>query len=251
MTITERQGEILNRIVEDYIGLAQPISSEFLEKKHKFSVSPATIRIEMQRLTDGGFIFQPHTSAGRVPTDKGYRFFVDELIEKGISEFGEEFEIAKCLEEEIDNTVKFIQLLTKNLAVASSTLALSYLPKAKILWKEGWERVLREPEFREAECIFNFANFLKDFEEDIGDFEVNYPSVAKGGNERKFIDSQIHIYIGKENPFPRAKNFSIISSRCHLPDEEEGIISLLGPKRMAYDRNISLINSFKKILEKF
>jgi len=236
MKITKRQGEILNGIVADYINLAQPISSEFLEKKHKFSISPATIRIEMQKLTDAGFIFQPHTSAGRVPTDKGYRFFVDELLEKGISELSEEFEIEKWFGEEIDSTVKFIQLLTKNLASASSTLALSYLPKAKILWKEGWERVLREPEFREAECIFNFANFLKDFEEEIENFEVN---------------SQIHIYIGKENPFPKAKNFSIISSRCCLPDREEGIISLLGPKRMAYDRNISLVNSLMKIFDDF
>jgi len=234
--MTERQEQILNKTIQEHIYSAQPVSSQLLEKKYDFGICPATIRGEMQKLTEKGFLSQPHTSAGRVPTDKGYRFFVDELIEKGISEFSEEFEIEKWFEEEIDNTVKFIQLLTKNLAVASSTLALSYLPKAKILWKEGWERVLREPEFREAECVFNFANFLKDFEEDIEDFEVN---------------SQIHIYIGKENPFPRAKNFSIISSRCHLPDEEEGIISLLGPKRMAYDRNISLVNSLIKLLKEF
>lgn len=252
MKITKRQGEILNRIIEDYIGLAQPISSEFLEKKHKFSISPATIRIEMQRLTDGGFIFQPHTSAGRVPTDKGYRFFVDELIEKGISELGEEFEIEKWFEEEIEDTVKFIQSFTKHLASASSALALSYLPKEKILWKEGWENVLEEPEFREADYIFNFAKFLKNFEENIGDFEVNYPSVAKGGDEGEaFIDSQIHIYIGKENPFLKTKDFSIISSRCHFLDEKEGIVSLLGPKRMAYDKNISLITSLVRALGNF
>ena len=79
--LTQRQSEILDRIVRDYIALAEPVSSRLLEKKHDFGVSPATIRNEMQKLTDRGYLFQPHTSAGRVPTDRGYRFFVDELLE--------------------------------------------------------------------------------------------------------------------------------------------------------------------------
>ena len=79
--ITKRQENILEVLVRDYINSAQPISSEFLEKKHKFGLSPATLRIEMQKLTDGGYLIQPHTSAGRVPTDRGYRFFVDKIME--------------------------------------------------------------------------------------------------------------------------------------------------------------------------
>ena len=236
MTITERQGEILNRIVEDYIGLAQPISSEFLEKKHKFSVSPATIRIEMQRLTDGGFIFQPHTSAGRVPTDKGYRFFVDNLLKSEISEFEDVFEIEDIFQKAGKDIFKLASRLTKFLAEESSSLTILNLLERDFFWKEGWEEILREPEFEEKDLISHFTKLLESFEENIENLKIN---------------SGIKIYIGKENPFSKTKDFSIISSRCHLPDEEEGIISLLGPKRMAYDRNISLINSFKKILEKF
>ena len=236
MTITERQGEILNRIVEDYIGLAQPISSEFLEKKHKFSVSPATIRIEMQRLTDGGFIFQPHTSAGRVPTDKGYRFFVDNLLKSEISEFEDVFEIEDIFQKAGKDIFKLASLLTKFLAEESSSLTILNLLERDFFWKEGWEEILREPEFEEKDLISHFTKLLESFEENIENLKIN---------------SGIKIYIGKENPFSKTKDFSIISSRCHLPEGEEGIISLLGPKRMAYDRNISLINSFKKILEKF
>ena len=236
MTITERQGEILNRIVEDYIGLAQPISSEFLEKKHKFSVSPATIRIEMQRLTDGGFIFQPHTSAGRVPTDKGYRFFVDNLLKSEISEFEDVFEIEDIFQKAGKDIFKLASRLTKFLAEQSSNFTILNLLERDFFWKEGWEEILREPEFEEKDLISHFTKLLESFEENIENLKIN---------------SGIKIYIGKENPFSKTKDFSIISSRCHLPDEEEGIISLLGPKRMAYDRNISLINSFKKILEKF
>ena len=72
-----RQQDLLLKIVEEYINTAKPVSSQLLEKKHSFKVCPATIRNEMQALTKKGYIFQPHTSAGRVPTDKGYRFFVD------------------------------------------------------------------------------------------------------------------------------------------------------------------------------
>ena len=82
MEISERQSDILNNLIKDYIQLAHPVSSEFLEKKHSFGLSPATLRIEMQKLTDKGFLSQPHTSAGRVPTDKGYRFFVNELLKE-------------------------------------------------------------------------------------------------------------------------------------------------------------------------
>ena len=232
MGITERQGEILNRLVQEYIELAQPISSQLLERKYDFGICPATIRIEMQKLTDKGYLFQPHTSAGRVPTDKGYRFFVDGLFEIGF----EDWEIGDWFEEEIDDTIKFLQRLTKNLSLASSALAVSYFEKEKIFWKEGWEEILKEPEFREKEYIINFTKLLENFEKNIDDLKLN---------------SGIKIYIGRENPFPKAREFSTIISKCYLPDSEEGIISLLGPKRMAYDRNISLMNSLREALENF
>ena len=231
MKLTQRQEKLLNTIIAEYIELAQPVSSQRLEKKYDFGICPATIRIEMQKLTDNGFLCQPHTSAGRVPTDKGYRFFVDNLAEK---EF-EDFKIGDWFENEIEDNIKFIQSITKNLAHISGVLALSYLDKEKVFWKEGWEEILKEPEFGEKDFAVNFAEFLENFENNIGDFE---------------IDSGIKIYIGKENPFKGAKEFSLISSKYHLPNEE-GIVSLLGPKRMAYDKNISLINSLTKLLENF
>jgi len=233
MGISARQGEILNRIVEEYIELAQPVSSQLLEKKYDFGICPATIRIEMQKLTDKGLLSQPHTSAGRIPTDKAYRFFVDELLEKELSSF--EIEIGNWFRDEIAEDIKFIQSLTKNLAHFSGAFALSYFEREKIFWKEGWEEILKEPEFREKERIINFTKFLGNLEENIENLDLN---------------SEIKIYIGKENPFKKTKDFSIIISKCHLPQEKEAIISLLGPKRMAYDRNINLMNSLIKLFGK-
>lgn len=227
MGITERQNRILDAVIAEYIERAKPVSSQLLEKKYNFEIRPAMLRIEMQKLTEEGYLSQPHTSAGRVPTDKGYRFFVDEILEEG----PEDFDIENLLSGDMGEGVKFLQALTKNLAAVADALVLSYLEEEKIFWKEGWEEVLREPEFEEKEFRVNFAEFLESFERNIDKIKLN---------------SGIKIYIGRENPFKKASDFSIIISRCEFDDNEEGLISLLGPKRMNYDRNISLINSLWK-----
>ena len=235
MGITERQTEILNRLIQEYIDSARPVSSQLLEKKYDFGICPAMIRIEMQKLTDQGFICQPYTSAGRVPTDKGYRFFVNRLLEKGISEFEDIFEVEEILRGEREDILKWVSRLTKFLAEQSSNFAILHLLKKDFIFKEGWEEILEEPEFEEKDFLSDFVEFLENFEKNIKNFKIN---------------SKIKIYIGKESPFPKAKDFSIISSKCYLPDDEEAILSLMGPKRMAYEKNIGLINSLMKILEK-
>ncbi len=232
--ITERQKSILERVIEEHINSAYPVSSQLIEKNYDFRVCPATIRSEMQRLTESGFLYQPHTSAGRIPTDKGYRFFVDNLLEKGISELEDVFKIEEMLEQEKEDIFRFVAHLSRFLAMASSNLAAIHLFEKDFFWKEGWEEILREPEFEEKDFVFHFTEFLKNFEKDVKNFNM---------------DSEIKVYIGKENPFSKANDFSIITTRCHFPDKEEGIVSLLGPKRMPYGKNISLINCIAKMLE--
>lgn len=224
----------MDRIVRDYIDLAEPISSEFLGKKHDFGICPATIRIEMQKLTDKGFLKQPHTSSGRVPTDKSYRFFVDKLMKRKKSVFEDTLDFEKIFKEEKKDIFKFANDLVKTLAETSSNFSLLHILDEDLFWKEGWGEVLKQPEFEERNFIAEFNNLLEDFEENIDDLELN---------------SEMKIYIGRENPFSKARDFSIMVSRCHLPKGEEGIVSILGPKRMAYDRNIGLINSLTKLLE--
>ena len=78
--LTDRRSELLNLIVEEYVSTALPVGSEYIVRKHGMPVSSATVRLEMARLEDAGFISQPHTSAGRVPSDKGYRYYVESLM---------------------------------------------------------------------------------------------------------------------------------------------------------------------------
>ena len=77
----DRRLAVLRAIVEDYVSTREPVGSKALVERHRLGVSPATVRNDMAALEEEGLIAQPHTSAGRIPTDKGYRFFVDRLTE--------------------------------------------------------------------------------------------------------------------------------------------------------------------------
>ncbi len=231
--ISQRQKSVLNAIVKEYIDCAQPISSKFLEKEHGFDVCPATIRNDMSKLTELGYLLQPHTSAGRVPTDKAYRFFVDSLLEEEISAFEHVFEMKDIFQEQRKDALKFASKLLKFLSENSSSLAIAHFSNMDFVWKEGWEQVLKEPEFEEKEFVHSFAGFLEDFENNIKDFEQ---------------DCELSVFIGSENPF-KIHDFSIISSKCYFPDKEGVMLALLGPKRMDYNKNISLMNSLTKLLK--
>ena len=232
MEITDRQKQILNKLIEEYISSAQPVSSQSLEEKYSFGFSPATIRGEMYKLTEAGYISQPHTSAGRTPTDKGYRFYVDNILkERKAKKEEKEF---KWIKEELEDEIKLFQLITKDLAEASSALAFTWNLNERIFWKDGWGRIFKEPEFKETDLLGSFTSFLDDFEKDIQDFE---------------LDSDFKVFIGQENPFNKSKDFSIIISQCTFPKREKGFLGIVGPKRMAYKKSINSINNLREILK--
>ena len=239
MTITERQEKILNILVKEYIKSAQPVSSKLLEKKHKLGICPASIRVEMQKLADAGFISQPHTSAGRIPTDKGYRFFVDDFLKKEfLNKKNQEFKIENWTKEEIVDSIKLLQIITRNLSLFSSNLVLAYLVDQEISWKEGWTKVIKEPEFKDEKNIKSFFEMIDLFEEEIKSLENDFED-----------DSNINIFIGEENPFAKTKEFSIIFSKCCFFEEKKGMLAILGPKRMNYNTNINSLNFLIKLLE--
>jgi heat-inducible transcriptional repressor len=231
--LTKRQQKILNTIIKEYIEIGEPISSQLLEEKYDFGISSPMIRIEMQKLTDKGYLFQPHTSAGRVPTDKSYRFFVDNLLERDFP-LNERMEKIEEIFDEEEDIFRLANHLTKFLAEETSSLAILNLPERDFVFKEGWEELLKEAESFEKDFFSDFAKSIERFEQDFKDLKVN---------------SGIKVYIGKENKVPKAKNLSVISSKCKLPNKEKATLTLVGPKRMDYNRNLSLVQSLNKYLE--
>jgi heat-inducible transcriptional repressor len=119
----DRRLDVLRAIVEDYVATREPVGSRALVERHSLGVSPATIRNDMAFLEEGGYIAQPHTSAGRVPTDKGYRLFVDQLSSvKPLSSperraIGTFLENAQDLDDVVDRAVRLIAQLTQQVAI--------------------------------------------------------------------------------------------------------------------------------------
>jgi len=121
--LSERRLEVLRAIVQDYVGTEEPVGSKALTERHQLGVSPATIRNDMALLEEEGFIAQPHTSAGRIPTDKGYRLFVDRLAgikplsspeRRAIQNF---LDGAVDLDDVVGRTVRLLAQLTRQVAV--------------------------------------------------------------------------------------------------------------------------------------
>lgn len=139
MDLTNRQAKILNSLIEEYLDSAEPISSKLLKERFHLTISPATIRNELQILTDYGYVEQPHTSAGRVPTPKAYRYFVDIIIT--------EPEPGQLIAKEIENAKHKIQKELELLQDVTKSLQ-------EILV------MLNNPEFENKDTIFEILTLL-------------------------------------------------------------------------------------------
>ena len=124
--ITSRQEKILNALIREYLDRAEPISSDLLKKKYGLDVSPATIRNDLQELMQEGYIAQPHTSAGRVPTEKGYKYFIQITVSGKSDQFPDfivrEVQNAKV---KIERELQLAQELTRALESLASMLDFS------------------------------------------------------------------------------------------------------------------------------
>lgn len=220
--ISERQEKIVKLLVKEYVKNAEPISSKFLAEKYDFGICPSALRIEFQYLIKEGYLEQPHTSSGRIPTDKAYRFFVDNLKQE--SEERIEDEIEEIIKG-ITDYYKIASAISKYLSSHSSGFTIFNFGDFTI--KEGFEEIFKSPEAKDHSFVLDVLDFIKEFE------------------EREFTPG---LYIGEENPTQKKRNITLICSECNFP-KQKGYISILGPKRMDYENNIKLINSLNKVLK--
>lgn len=229
--MTERQQQILSAIVEQYAEVASPVGSNLLAKA--FSVSSATIRAEMADLEREGFIMQPHTSAGRVPTDKGYRFYVNNLTDEKstLSEArGERALTARVQdgglpERTIRNAVDTLVELTHNLGIATL---------GRQLYMSGLSNLFGQPEFINGEQVQQVARLLDNLEPWLHEVAPNQP---------------LNVYIGQENPIGRSAGCSLIISRFRSPYSDKSYIGVLGPTRQSYRDVMNLVRHAGEALE--
>lgn len=236
--MTKRQEEILQILIKEYVKRAEPISSGFLAGKCGFECSPATLRGEMMNLENSGYLQQPHTSAGRIPTDKAYRFFVDKLLQEKEKENALPEKDRRTIDQTIDESPRRAHPLSAGLARAISNLtddfAISGIADTNEFYRMGFSNILESPEFEERDDFFGFGNIFDEFE---NYFERFFRSIQP---------QQLVVYIGRENPGRQAQKEAVIVARYPLPEGYEGISAVIGPMRMAYDHNLALLRYISK-----
>lgn len=229
--MTQRQQSILRAVVEEYAEVASPVGSQLLAKI--FDVSSATIRSEMATLERLGYIEQPHTSAGRIPTDKGYRFYVNQATESGqlnASPGGERALTARIgegsvPERTIRNTVDTLVELTQNLGVATI---------GKQLYMSGLSNLFGQPEFIQPGQVQEVARLLDNLEPWLREAAPNKP---------------LSVYIGAENPIGRNSGCSLIISKFSSPYSDKSFIGVIGPTRQSYKEVMGLVENAGRMLE--
>lgn len=236
----DRRHEILKAIINHFIETAEPVGSETIVVSYHFEISPATVRSEMTQLEHEGFLLQPHTSAGRIPTEQGYRLYVDEMAdyitarreaERALEKLLKSFELKKA-REKIYDAVWLLSQGTENVSFAT-------LPDNDRTFYLGVSNVLRQPEFMRDPLR---ASQVVEVLEDNDRFVTTLRNLPVSPNEVK-------IFIGKENILKPIQSCSMVLSRYDMQGYR-GFLGLLGPTRTRYAFNHAMVEKIKELVEK-
>lgn len=233
--ITPRQETLLTSVINEYIQTAEPVSSKFLEKSGFFGLKSATIRAEMNDLEERGYLTHLYTSSGRVPTDRGYRYYVDNFV------------LAKSLEPKADSQKKINLAIREaggepreiNKTVAqllsdlSGNLVITGVLEEDDFFKVGLSSLFEMPEFREFNKTFQLTSFFDEFEDLFAKLEQDFFG--------RFMADEPKVFIGRENPVREIRDETVIFAKYNLPRNYTGSMTLVGPTRMDYGKNIGLI----------
>ncbi len=157
--LTSRQTQIVKALIDEYIATAEPVGSLALEKKYTLGVSPATIRNEMVNLTKMGYLQQPHTSAGRIPTPLAMKFYISQLMEEKQMSFSDEVKMKEEMLDAKNDFDKIMSRATEELAEKTQGLAVAATDQGEI-WKAGYAGIFDSPEFQNWEVCQNIFSLL-------------------------------------------------------------------------------------------
>ncbi len=229
--ISDRKKLILETLIKEYLKTATPVSSGILVDKYKLDISPATVRNEMMELEEEAFIYQPHTSAGRIPTEAAYN-----LILNGLNKDKKKKELK-------DTELKLLDQLFKNdeSSYKQTAKAIAELSGAAVFWAfhkndlyyTGLANLFAQPEFKEVNMVCDVSNIIDRMEEIIDEI---FEDLELGGQT----------LIGSKNPFGNFLSTVLVK---YKNNNQTGIFGILGPMRMNYSRNLSLVEFIKQKFE--
>ncbi len=239
VSFSDRKKSILEAIVNDFVQTAEPVGSFTITRHYLKDVSPATVRNEMHELEQTGYITHPHTSSGRIPTDVGYRYYVDNIMEtKTIS--GKEIalirsgikKIGRGVEEILRGTIKVVSSLLNYV-----TVFVGFGEKRKTLSTTGLSNVLKQAEYQSIDSARQMIEMVEHEE-----------LVSKILEEYSKLDP-LSIRIGHENRFKEMKDLSIVVATHNLKGVDPGAFGIIGPTRMDYERVTSVLKYVSDELE--
>lgn len=222
-----RQEKLLKLVIENYIKTAEPIGSKFLSELGALEVSGATIRNELSELEKAGYLTHPHTSAGRIPTELGYKYYVEYLLD--------EARIAKNFQDHIEGVkgeAKELEALLKELARQSAAFTQNAVIIAfgnDKIYYTGISHLFSQPEFQNVNHTIRVSSIFDHCEEHIPGL---FQKVSHEGET---------ILIGNENPL------GAVCSTVMVKVQNDILFALLGPMRMDYKKSIALVQYIKSL----
>ncbi len=233
--MNERQIKILSAVIKEYTKTGLPVGSAVLTQAYNFDVSSATLRADMAALEREGMLYQPHTSAGRIPTDEGFRYFVEEIMpERELSKREQQQLQKELLKLKAQNT-RLMRTTAKLLSTVGNCAAVIVNAKTGEVSDFGLRNLLAQVDRDNVDDLCRIAETL------------DYIDERCDTLMRELPEGETQIYIGEENPLAKTRNYAMVVSKYRNGDEE-GIVALIGPKNMKYDKNKSLIDYVKKFL---
>ncbi|MDA3840106.1 MAG: DeoR family transcriptional regulator [Patescibacteria group bacterium] len=226
--MNERKQLILNTIIKEYISTGIPVSSGVLVDKYSLEVSPATVRNDMVYLENEGHIVQPHTSAGRIPTEDAYRFYLENISDKKLAQ--KDFSVIKDILSNGDE--KDFKQVAKEIAKLSGQTVFWAFHKNS-LYYTGVSNLLNQPEFRQADVIYDISLIIDHMDETIEKVFEGLPL-----NENVIL-------LGSENPFGDMCG-TVMFKYKHK--NNMGLFGIMGPVRMDYQYCLSIANFIKEEL---
>lgn len=234
--LSARQTQILKALVDEYIETAAPVGSEALDKKYNLGVSPATIRNEMAALTRAGFLRQPHTSSGRVPSPAAMKFYISQLMEEKQMSLADEVRAKEEIKEAKGDLDRILTEATHALAERTRNLALAATDEGK-LWHAGYANIFANPEFADLSACSGLFSFLE---------EADKIHELFFGRQEPF--SPIDVFFGEELAWPELSPIGIVATHFKAAGRN-GALGVVGPIRLSYSTVIPTLRYFSNMIE--
>lgn len=235
INLTDRQIQILKAIIKEYMETALPVGSEILDKKYNLGISPATIRNEMVILGKNGFLKQPHTSAGRMPTPMALKFYVQQLMEEKDLSVAEEVAVKGKIWDYKDKLDKLFYGAAKILSEKLNALAVITTKEGDI-YHFGSANILEDPEFFDIDVAKTILGIIDDFD-----------SVNKIFS-RALSEEPIHILLGDEIGVQSLESCGFVFTNFKT-QKTNGFLGIVGSCRLNYSTVIPTLRYFHNLIE--